>query len=120
MKTRLLLLIIFLASCSMVGSDTEEGSVSLRIQNTGNVDFQSVRISFTGQDVHYGELAAGQFSDYQLFEEAYHYGFIAVEAEEKVFSLVPVDYVGESPLKPGQYTYELKIEGDDLVFRFVK
>lgn len=118
MRTMLLLLMIILASCNITGSDAEKGPVSLRIQNTGDIDFQSVRLSFTGQNVNFGKLAAGQISDYQLFEKAYHYGFIEVEAEDTVYSLVPVDYVGESPLKPGQYTYELKIVGNDLVFRF--
>ena len=118
MKGLLLLLVIVLASCSIAGSDTGEGPVSLRKKNTGYIDFQSVKMGFTGPEFYYDELAAGQTSGYQLFEEACHYGYIAVEAEGKVYSIMPVDYVGESSLKPGQYTYELKIDGNDLEFRF--
>lgn len=76
--------------------------------------------AFPGPTLNYGALDAGQVSEYKLFEEVYHYGFIEVEAEDSTYRLVPTDFVGESPLKPGQYTYEVKIKGDDLMFRFVE
>ncbi len=119
MRIILLLFLIFFASCNMIDSNTENGPAYLRIINEGDIDFQSIKVRFTGPEVQYGELAAGHISEYKLFDEVYHYSFIEVETETKTYRLVPVDFVGESPLKPGQYTYEMKIEEDDLVFRFV-
>jgi hypothetical protein len=116
MKTKLLFLVLFLVSCDVADFT---GPSSLKIQNTGNIDFQSVKISFTGHEVNYGALAAGEISEYKLFEEVYHYGFIEVEAEDTTYRLVPIDYVGESPLKSGQYTYEVKIEESSLQFKFI-
>lgn len=56
MKTKFLLLILFLASCYTADS---QGLASLRVQNTGNIDFQSVRVGFTGAALNYGKIVAG-------------------------------------------------------------
>lgn len=73
----------------MTGSDTKEGSASPGIINKGIIDFQYVKVSFTGQDVQYGELVASHISGYKFFEKACYNGFIETEDEEKTYRLAP-------------------------------
>ena len=118
MKTYLFVFAIILTGCSINNSDRDPEHVQLRIKNTGTVDFTNVRVSFTGDALSFGEVAAGEASKYRTIEVAYRYGFIEVETQEKMYRLVPIDYVGERPLKKGNYTYALKIEDGNLVFEF--
>jgi hypothetical protein len=92
-----------------------EDATRLRIQNASDVNFTSVQVSFPEADASYGAIEAGRRSEYQRVDQAYRYGFIEVEANEETYTIQPIDYVGEEPLEPGQYTYHLDIVDGELV-----
>lgn len=119
MRTLLILLVVFLASCS-TSSVGETGPVHLRVENASNVDLSYVKIAFTGDEVNMGTVESGQFSTYHLFDIAYHYGFVEVETGGEIYRIVPIDYVGEQPLNSGHYTYRLDIENGNLLFEFLE
>ncbi|MCA1801797.1 MAG: hypothetical protein LC662_05010 [Rhodothermaceae bacterium] len=120
MKPLLFILALLLGGCSIFGTDDKSGTVYLRIENAGEVDFLNVKVSFTGDLTSFGAVTAGETSEYRPFDVAYHYGYIEVETPESVYKKQPIDYVGESPLKRGNYTYSLKIEDNQLLFTFKK
>lgn len=61
--------------------------------STGNVNFEN--------------LKSGQKTDYKIFQKAYRYAFVELEIDGETYTLQPIDYVGDSPLKNGLYTYQI-------------
>lgn len=118
MKNYIFILAIILAGCSINNSNNSPEAVMLRVKNTGTIDFVNVTLAFSGEEVQFGALAAGQTSNYRSFDTAYKYGFIEIQTTGKVYHLVPTDYVGETPLKKGYYTYNVKIENNSISFEF--
>jgi len=61
------------------------------------------------QNKNFGNINSGDFSSYQKFSSAYRYDYINVEIDGMDFTIQPIDFVGESMLEDGIYTYELDI-----------
>ncbi|MGC3995094.1 MAG: META domain-containing protein [Propionicimonas sp.] len=101
-------------------------AVEVRVRNASGIDFTSVDVQFPdGMRVEYGPLAAGASSDYaDAGEPVYRYASVKVTAaggppaDGRTFVLQPTDYVGEEALGPGEYTYVLTIQGDQLELTF--
>ena len=106
--------------CGFVNSVENGGAVLLRVTNASDVDFESVFVSFPQGDAEFGSVAAGDVTAYQELPGAYHYGYVEVVADGDTLRIVPIDYVGEEPLRRGRYTFVLDIEGQDLVLEFVR
>lgn len=98
-----LLFFILLLSCS--SDDQLSGDVEIRIKNTSLIDFNDVLVNTK----EFGDIDAGEFSSYQPFELAYRYDYIELKSDGETYILQPIDFVGETPLSPGQYTYQLDI-----------
>jgi hypothetical protein len=89
-------------------------AVRIRVSNDGTATLHDVVVKFpggegsSGQDEGYGDIAAGEMSEYRRIGLAYGYAYVAavVDGEKRV--LQPIDYVGEEPLAPGDYTYVLR------------
>ena len=96
-------------------------SIEIRIRNTSDVDFESVRVVFPDRDeARYGRVAKGSSSEYHRTTRAYRYAEIHVNAAGRELRLQPYDYVGEVPLSSGRYTYVLGIEGERLTIDLEK
>lgn len=87
--------------------------VDIRVRNGTTRDFRRVIVG--GRP--YGDLRAGESSDYLRWPRAYPYSSVALLADGKPMEIVPVDYVGEPLLKEGRYTYVLEIRESDLWIR---
>ncbi|MDZ4683122.1 MAG: hypothetical protein SH848_21905 [Saprospiraceae bacterium] len=84
--------------------------VLIRIENASDFDFKNIVVNIgTGQDV-YGDLNANQISEYKTFESAFRYAFVELQIDGETFTHQPFDYVGETPLNFGKYTYKLTAE----------
>jgi len=59
-------------------------------------------------------------SSFEVHNGAYSYGALRVTGNGTVRRLQPIDYVGESPLSPGRYSYVItsstSFDGVDLHF----
>jgi hypothetical protein len=55
----------------------------------------------------YGNIAPGESTNYQSWDTAYRYSSVWLMAESQERTLRVIDYVGESPLGPGRFTYVL-------------
>ena len=105
-KYLILILAVILISCS---SDDENGEINIRLSNVSNHHYENVVVNTSTGRVNYEDLNPGEVSDYKSFEIAYRYAFIELSIDGEVFTLQPIDYVGEKRLEPGNYTYEVGV-----------
>ncbi len=102
------LVLFFTLSCT--DRDDEVGQANIRIKNTSNVTYNSVQVG-SSENVH-SNVSAGDYSDYIAYETAYRYAYIKIDIATESYVLQPIDFVGETLLGPGFYTYELNyLEG---------
>lgn len=100
------------AALSLLACDSPfepSGGVNVRVLNNSSFAFGRVRVVFPENEVDYGSLGAHRVSEYAPVETAYRYAYIEVEVGGDVLKIQPTDYVGESPLASGRYTYELNV-----------
>ncbi|MGJ8658926.1 hypothetical protein [Cellulophaga fucicola] len=100
-----LLMLTFCFSCDDRDDNLE--AVNIRIKNTSSVTYTTVQVG-DAETVH-TNIAPDAFSEYLEYETAYGYAYISIEADGQTYTLQPIDYVGETPLPLGFYTYELNI-----------
>ena len=81
--------------------------VRIRVDNRSDMDFERVVVKFPSQEEDYGRIAAGAQSDYRQVAEAYRYAHVEARINGKMVALRPMDYVGEEPIAPGNYTYAI-------------
>ena len=102
-----IMLIIVFGSCSK-----NSGEVQLRIENNSSFDFDDVQLNPGSDKKEIGPIKAGKKSVYHNFETAYRYGYISLNIQGNTLTLQPIDYVGETPLGPGKYTYVVGVDGN--------
>ena len=116
--------LIFLITSVFILSSCEQddfGPAQIRVMNSSDTDFAEVIVNIAGTDHNYSELNSGEVSDYITFEKAYRYAYIEVSTGDQDFVLQPVDYVGETPLSEGKYTYDLDLlDGQSLTLTLIK
>ncbi len=109
----LLLAVTLTISCSDRDDDVEE--VNIRVRNVSDLNFDRVQVG-EAEMVH-ENVEPDSFTDYLQYETAYRYAFIEIQSGAETFVLQPIDFVGETPLPIGLYTYELDVteEGEVLL-----
>lgn len=109
MRKLLAFLALFLPVFGAAGCEPPTGSadeVEIRVYNNSDYAFRDVVVN----GVELGDVPAGEYSRYAEFEEAYHYGAVSATVNGKELGITPIDYVGETPLPPGRYTYLLSAD----------
>lgn len=104
----LILIIVFGVSCNNPFNTNGE-TVEIRITNSSHLPMGDILVSFPEKDVNYGNLAPGESSSYQTISKAYRHAYVELIIDDKLVRLVPNDYVGESYLEKGSYTYILSL-----------
>lgn len=113
-KALFLIFILLMSACNTLDPAEDSDALYIRVANSSPIDFNSVYLSFPGAEHTFGPIKSGRSSPYQKFEQAYRYGFIEVKSDHKSYVLQPIDYVGETPLKNGRYTFELDIQDNHV------
>lgn len=85
------------------------GDVHIRVANESSFAFGRVEVGFPESSVDYGSVKAHSVSTYSRVESAYRYAYIEVQIGGEELRIQPIDYVGETPLEPGRYTYALNV-----------
>ena len=101
-------LLVSLTSCKK-DADIVPGEVLIRVTNGSTYQLESVYVNTSGGENNYGLLRAGQSSAYKAFKTAYRYANVKAVVEGEELAMTPYDYVGETPLKPGYYSYMLGV-----------
>lgn len=107
---------MLLASCT--DKDDDVSAVNIRIKNASTLTFDEVTVG--DQEILHMNVAPEAYSDYLEYETAYTYAYIEIKAGEETYILQPIDFVGETPLPIGFYTYELNVsEAGEVSLQFV-
>src|SRR5262245_2445761 len=85
------------------------GDVEVRVANLSAFAFADVDVVFPEDSVDYGAVPASGISEYRDVSKAYRYALIIVQVGGEELRLQPIDYVGETELRPGRYTYLLNL-----------
>ncbi|MFD1096161.1 hypothetical protein [Salegentibacter chungangensis] len=101
----LLSVMLLILGCSDDGTPSEK--VNIRLRNLSSYDFSNVVVGTPGGTVNYGNIPSRGITEYESFETAYRYAFIELQIDGDTFTIQPIDYVGETPLENGNYTYEI-------------
>lgn len=108
---KLLILTLILGTILSCSKNDDINDVNIRLSNISNLNFENIIVNPGGSEkINYGDLKSRMLSDYKNFVKAYSYGFVELTANGKKYSITPIDYVGETPLSNGNYTYELNLE----------
>ena len=107
---KILILIISIAALISCSKDDEKNpsGLKIRLSNVSQYDFQNIVVNTTTGDVNFENLNSGQKTEYKVFEKAYRYAFVELEIDGKMYTLQPTDYVGETRLGNGKYTYQIE------------
>ena len=117
-NTILLFFTVLLFSFGCTDRDDDISAINIRIQNNSSVDFDEVQVG--GEGFIHTDVASGSFSEYLEYETAYQYAYIRIESDSETYVLQPIDFVGETPLALGFYTYELDVsEEGNVSLKFV-
>jgi len=108
MNPKLLLGLALVLSGVFTGFATE-----IRVRNDSTIDFKNVVVG----GKKYGDIKRGAVTDYQTWEKAYRYSLVTLLADSKPLKIQPEDYVGESQLGNGHFTYVLTIQDGRLDIR---
>lgn len=96
-------LIIF-SSCSEEDNNNE---IQLRLSNSSSFDYKNITVNTTTGNVNFEDINSGEITQYKSFTKAYRYAFIQLEIDGSIYTIQPIDYVGETPLSYGKYTYKI-------------
>jgi len=112
-KILIIIILLFIVISCTNDDDDSKNLIRIRIENASDYKYENIYIhpssSFaTGQgSKNYGNLNPMNVSEYKHFDFAYPYAAVQITIENKTYTLMPIDFVGEEPLKSGQYTYKI-------------
>ena len=111
MHSKSILAILFLIPFPMLTLATE-----IRVKNGSDVDFKEVVVGGKA----YGDIKPGAATEYQTWKKAYRYSSVTLKAGDKPLKIQPIDYVGETPLGDGKFSYILTIKDGRLEIKAEK
>ncbi len=96
--------------CAALSFSCADDDVHIRIENATSEEFNNTFVDTSiGGSHNYGTIAAGDQSDYHAFTSAYRYALMTLDIGGEEYRFQPIDFVGETPLSPGKYTYKVEI-----------
>ncbi|MAO63950.1 MAG: hypothetical protein CL666_03030 [Balneola sp.] len=105
----LFITILFLAASGCESLFQKDGDVNIRIQNASSFNMDSLFVIFADDEVLYGDIGSGETTSYKTVSRSYRYAYIETKVDNHTAVLQPIDFVGESTLKTGNYTYLLDL-----------
>ena len=97
-------------------SSDDDVEVYIRLENVSSHNYENITVNTWNNPLDYGNLGTGEVSDYQMVTKAYRYAFVELEIDGETYTIQPIDYVGESTLGSGYYTYQ--IDASDITEQY--
>ncbi|MCK0147333.1 hypothetical protein MWU78_16890 [Arenibacter sp. F26102] len=107
--------LVLVAAIFIGCSDRDDNldGVNIRITNESSVTFDLVQVG--SEEMVHENIVPDEYSGYLEYETAYEYAYINIKVGEENYVLQPIDFVGETPLENGFYTYVLTISEEGNV-----
>ena len=99
-------LIVICFGCS---SPENFDEIQIRISNVSGFNYENIVVNASGENISFGNLNASTKSEYKTFILAYRYAYVEFQIDGETYTIQPIDYVGEEPLKKGKYSYEINV-----------
>lgn len=99
--------ILTITACSKKEVVVQETGVQLRIENLCGIKLDSVWVNSPGGKQVYYNVNLGEKSGYKAFSFIYPYAYIKIFSGSQSMVLQPIDYVGETKITTGMYTYRI-------------
>ncbi|NNK74773.1 MAG: hypothetical protein HKP42_01785 [Maribacter sp.] len=109
----ILIISVFLINSSCKDRDDELNGIQIRVKNVSTINYDTIQVGDDGM-VH-ENIGPGSYSDYLIYDSAYRYAYIAINSADETYVLQPIDFVGETPLPLGFYTYEIGLDTESNV-----
>ena len=111
LQTRIFIsVLIFITGFGLISCDIfGENSTLIRVHNASEYDFLRVEVNTYDEPKNYGTIKSDEKSRYKTFEVAYRYAYVRLFVDENEFIIQPIDFVGETPLGSGKFTYVLEV-----------
>ena len=114
MKKFLILAIsVFLFNISCTDQDDELNGIQIRVKNVSAINYDTIQVG--GDDMVHTNIHPDDYSGYLIYEIAYRYAYINITSAEETYILQPIDFVGETVLPLGFYTYEIGLDAEGNV-----
>ena len=94
------------SGCGILGLD---GDVEVRVRNGSDRSFDDAALFLPKEILSYSDLGPGETSPYSVVAKSYRIASAEVVVGQDTSRAQVIDYVGESPLKPGRYTFVLRL-----------
>ena len=112
----LVLVAVIFVGCS--DRDDNLDMVHIRIKNESSINYDLVQVG--GDEMLHENIGPDEYSGYLEYEMAYEYAYISITAGDENYVLQPIDFVGETPLENGFYTYALSISAEgNIILNFM-
>ena len=90
----------------------QTSSIQIRIHNASRYKFENIIVASGGSTISYEDLLFNRKSTYKTFDIAYSYAFVELQINGKTYTIQPIDYVGETVLENGNYTYKITVNSN--------
>ena len=108
-------MVIIFGIATLLGCSKGPSDINIRLLNSSQLKFENITVDTSNEPTNFGDLDSGQFSEFKTFEIAYSYAYVELEIDGANRRIVPADYLGESILENGDYTYKLDIDTTDSI-----
>lgn len=113
MKKLIIISIIIVSSIACKKTKfSPEGPTDVRVKNLSTASFTEVIVNTSGGIDTLGNIAAGGFSDYSLFDKAFNVAEISAKINGTLYSTGAVNYNGLTYIGQAKITYEVFILDD--------
>ncbi|MCP4975597.1 MAG: hypothetical protein GY931_05500 [Maribacter sp.] len=102
---------VFILGCT--DQNDELNGVQIRVKNISSITYDTIQVG--SDEMVHANVAAGKYSEYLIYESAYRYAYININSADESYVLQPIDFVGETPLPLGFYTYEIGLDAEGNV-----
>jgi hypothetical protein len=92
--------------CGILGLD---GEVEVRVRNGSDLTLDEATLFLPRGDLFFSDLSPGEASPYVDVPKAYRIASAEVVIGQDTARAQVIDYVGETPLKAGKYTYVFRV-----------
>ena len=88
-----------------------DSKTEIRLRNASTFDLTNVTFAPGAPRLEFARIAPDGTTEYRTVDDAYPYGYLDVLVGGERRVLQPIDYVGESEIGAGRFTYVITIDG---------